>query len=136
MIRAARSRIDDLFGLAVSEGERGSPALANRYVALARAIGTRYNVRVPREFRELYCRRCSTFWREGRTVRTRLRRDGRVRTCLVCGGIRRLPTHAGRAPRSGPESTEPLGRVPGEALAGPTTDLDEEAAEIGSEDEE
>jgi RNase P subunit RPR2 len=53
----------------------------------------RYNVRLMPEYRELYCRGCSSYWVEGRTVRTRLRSGRRVRTCLVCGRTRRVPLH-------------------------------------------
>lgn len=93
MIRVARERIDDLFGLAESEARRGGSALPDRYVELARRVGMRYNVRLRREFRDLYCRRCSAYWVEGRTVRTRLRRGRRVETCLKCGHARRVPLH-------------------------------------------
>ncbi|HXW66516.1 MAG TPA: ribonuclease P [Thermoplasmata archaeon] len=89
MVRIARERVTTLFALADSEASAGRPALADRYVRLARRIGTRYNVRLLPEFRELYCRGCSTYWIEGRTVRTRLRAGRRVRTCLACGRARR-----------------------------------------------
>lgn len=73
--------------------------LSDRYVTLARRIGMRYNIRLPREYRELYCRACSTYWVEGRTVRTRLRGGHRVRTCLKCGYQRRTVSIVPRAPR-------------------------------------
>ena len=91
MVRTAAERISDLFALAEKESTAGSLALADRYVALARRIGMRYNVRLLAEYRELYCRGCSRYWVEGRTVRTRLRRGRRVRTCLGCGRERRIP---------------------------------------------
>ena len=91
MIRIAQERVQDLFGLAEAESRHRRDALADRYVRLARRIGTRYNVRLPPAFRELYCRGCSCFWAEGRTVRTRLRGGRRVRTCLKCGRARRVP---------------------------------------------
>lgn len=101
MIRVAGERVSDLFGLAEAESLRRPDGLANRYVALARKVGMRYNVRLLREYRELYCRGCSTYWVEGRTVRTRLRSRHRVKTCLVCGRARRVALAAGpRAPRS------------------------------------
>jgi ribonuclease P protein subunit RPR2 len=92
MVRIARERVSDLFGLAEREARGPHPELADRYVALARRIGMRYNVRLRREYRELYCRSCSAFWVEGRTVRTRLRSGCRVRTCLRCGHQRRRPS--------------------------------------------
>jgi ribonuclease P protein subunit RPR2 len=90
MVRTAQERISDLFALAEQESARGHPTLPDRYVGLARRIGMRYNVRLPVEYRELYCRRCSAHWVEGRTVRTRLRGGLRVRTCLRCGWLRRV----------------------------------------------
>lgn len=101
MVRIARERVSDLFALAERESAAHHPELADRYVTLARRIGMRYNVRLLREFRELYCRTCSTYWTEGRTVRTRLRQGVRVRTCLKCGRQRRTRTSAGhvRGPR-------------------------------------
>jgi ribonuclease P protein subunit RPR2 len=97
MLRIAGERIADLFALAEKEAGRSHPELASRYVALARKIGMRYNVRLLPEYRELYCRKCSVFWVEGRTVRTRLRGGRRVRTCLACGRPRRMPLRPNRA---------------------------------------
>jgi ribonuclease P protein subunit RPR2 len=91
MVRVAAERISDLFALAEREAGGGRPELADRYVRLARRIGMRYNVRLLPEYSEVYCRGCSRFWVEGRTVRTRLRSGHRVRTCLVCGRERRAP---------------------------------------------
>ena len=89
MVRIARERISSLFVLAEIEATHSHSELADRYVSLARRIGTRYNVRLLPEYKELYCRGCSSFWVEGRTVRTRLRTGRRVRTCLKCGRKRR-----------------------------------------------
>jgi ribonuclease P protein subunit RPR2 len=105
MVRIAHERIDDLFALAEREARGDHPELADRYVTLARRIGARYNVRLLPEYRELYCRGCSVYWVEGRTVRTRLRSGRRVRTCLACGRERR--TRIGRPPLGAP------GRLPG-----------------------
>jgi ribonuclease P protein subunit RPR2 len=96
MVRVARDRIATLFALAEREAGTGHGELADRYVNLARRVGTRYNVRVLPEYRELYCRSCSAFWVEGRTVRTRLRTGRRVRTCLRCGRERRTMLRSGR----------------------------------------
>ncbi|HTT34335.1 MAG TPA: ribonuclease P protein component 4 [Thermoplasmata archaeon] len=91
MVRVARERVADLFALAETEARRGPLDLANRYVGLARRIGMRYNIRLPSEYSAWYCRGCSSYWIEGRTVRTRLRGGRQVRTCLVCGRARRIP---------------------------------------------
>lgn len=101
MTQIARERIADLFALAESESRRTDASLADRYVDLARRIGMRYNVRLLTEYRELYCRGCSAYWVEGRTVRTRLRGGNRVRRCQRCGRIRRLPLAPRRTPERG-----------------------------------
>jgi len=135
MVRIARERIADLFARAEREATRLDSKLANRYVQLARRVGTRYNIRLPAEYRELYCRGCSAYWVEGRTVRTRLRGARRVRTCLSCGRTRRTPITTGRTsdpPPGGFESSTPREE---EALVGPVSDEEEgPAEEDGSED--
>lgn len=119
MLRIANERISSLFVLAGSEAQAGQFPLSDRYVALARRIGTRYNVRLLPEYRELYCRGCSAYWVEGRTVRTRIRQGRRVRACLRCGRIRRVPIHAARRASASPpdggmerEAREETARVP------------------------
>jgi ribonuclease P protein subunit RPR2 len=104
MIRVAQERVAELFGLAESEARTHS-SYTDRYVALARKVGMRYNVRLLPEYRELYCRRCSAFWVEGRTVRTRFRHGRRARTCLRCGAIRRVPIHPPTPSTAGVELT-------------------------------
>jgi ribonuclease P protein subunit RPR2 len=136
MVQIARERIQDLFALAQKESSRPDGGFADRYVALARKVGTRYNVRLPTEFRELYCRGCSAFWVEGRTVRTRLRSGRRVRTCLRCGRGRRTLTRRslGAGTRNDP-AVEAAARED-EALVGPLEEETERRPEPdGAEDE-
>lgn len=119
MVRIARERIDDLFALAEEEATTQRTPLADRYIVLARRIGMRYNVRLLPEYSELYCRGCSTFWVEGRTVRTRLRSGHRVRSCLVCGRARRVPFRRGRrGPLGRPWEAPSAALREDEALAG------------------
>jgi ribonuclease P protein subunit RPR2 len=134
MVRIARERIADLFALAEREAEHPASRLADRYVRLARRIGTRYNVRLPAVYRELYCRGCSSYWVEGRTVRTRLRGARRVRTCLACGRTRRVPLgRSGRA-AAPPEGFSSPSARDDEVLVGPLGEEDEEGGdEDGSE---
>jgi ribonuclease P protein subunit RPR2 len=122
MVRVARERIAELFALAEREAQVPGSRLPDRYVRLARRVGTRYNVRVPAEYRELYCRGCSSYWVEGRTVRTRLRGDRRVRTCLACGRLRRTRVRTtGAAAERLPMGSELIPRPEG-ALVGETDD--------------
>jgi ribonuclease P protein subunit RPR2 len=126
MVRIAQERVRDLFGLAEREALGGHPDLSDRYVHLARQVGARYNVRLLPEQRELYCRGCSAYWIEGRTVRTRLRSGRRVRTCLRCGRERRIQI---RAPRKSPS------RIADGARAETVREQETEVAILHSADE-
>ena len=134
MIRIARERISDLFGLAEQESRRGPTALPDRYVQLARRIGMRYNVRLLVEYHELYCRGCSSYWVEGRTVRTRLRAGLRTRTCLRCGRVRRVRVHAPLPPLAPPEGFRGAPAAQEEAVMVGSDDAAELEAEEGEEE--
>lgn len=137
MVRIARERVSDLFALAEREALGGHVELADRYVRLARRVGMRYNVRLPREYRDLYCRGCSGFWIEGRTVRTRLRGGRRVRVCLRCGRTRRVPLRTPVESVPGPELSvrNPAPRKEG-ALAEPLPgESGDDEADDGTEEE-
>jgi ribonuclease P protein subunit RPR2 len=136
MVRIARERIADLFALAEREAVVTDGKLATRYVQLARRVGTRYNVRLPAEYRELYCRGCSTYWVEGRTVRTRLRATGRVRTCLRCGRVRRTLIAGRRSVAPPPEGFASPSLRKEEALVGAIGEEDDESGEDPGAEEE
>jgi ribonuclease P protein subunit RPR2 len=135
MIRVAGERVGELFGLAEAEAPKGPGGFADRYVQLARKVGMRYNVRLLPEYRELYCRGCSTYWVDGRTVRTRLRSGHRVRTCLVCGRARRVPLRL--SPRETPIDLGTPGSVPQDDVTVAEAPADgDENVEGSSEQEE
>ena len=97
----ARERIDILFGLAFQMA-RDRPDLANRYVELARRIGMRCRVRIPKRWRLWVCKGCGGLLAPGVSCRVRLRQDREPHlaiTCLRCGEVRRLPI-GGRERRS------------------------------------
>jgi ribonuclease P protein subunit RPR2 len=135
MVRIARERISSLFALAEREAATGHAELADRYVSLARRIGMRYNIRLLPEYRELYCRGCSAFWMEGRTVRTRMRSGVRTRTCLKCGRARRTRTH-GRAPRRDSGAVPVLPDAPRDEAALVSELLGEEESESPEDESE
>jgi ribonuclease P protein subunit RPR2 len=88
----ASERMQILIERAQESSQAGEPALADRYAQLARALGMRYNIRLPPQFKRRLCRDCGSYLVPGRNMRVRLR-DGRtVWTCLKCGGIKRRPT--------------------------------------------
>jgi ribonuclease P protein subunit RPR2 len=85
----ALERITGLFARA----ETADQALANRYAKLARKIQMRFKVRMPEHVRYRFCKKCLSFWKPGKTVRIRTRPGYVVFTCLVCGSMRKRPTH-------------------------------------------
>jgi len=97
--RVAEERIEILFEEAVKTYPQ-NPSQAQRYVDLARRIGMRYRVRLPRGFRRLVCRRCKGFMLPGYSCRVRVRSRGQPHvaiTCLSCGAVTRIPLR-GRQP--------------------------------------
>jgi len=86
----AVERIQRLFELAEEVFEK-RPELADRYVKLAWRITTRYNIRLPRDLKRKFCRKCLSFWRPGVSCRVRIRQSSVTITCLRCGRVIRLP---------------------------------------------
>lgn len=91
MLSIAKERIDILFRLAEEEGRKKNFKRANRYVNLARKIGMRYNVRIPKEFRLRMCKHCSSYLLPPMSCRVRLQRKHIAITCLNCNTVTRRP---------------------------------------------
>lgn len=105
----ASERMQILIERAGESARAGEPALADRYAQLARALGMRYNIRLPPQFKRRLCRTCGSFLVPGRNMRVRLRPGRTVWTCLKCGSIRRMDTGPRRARRTdGPASLSPV----------------------------
>jgi ribonuclease P protein subunit RPR2 len=91
--RIAMQRIRKLFHLA-RETVHEDPALAQRYVDIARKVAMAAKVRLPREYRRQVCRHCKSFILPGVNCRVRVkqRREPHVViTCLNCGKQMRIP---------------------------------------------
>ena len=89
----ALQRIRTLFHLA-RETIQENPALAQRYVDIARKVAMAAKVRLPREYRHQVCRHCKSFILPGVNCRVRVkqRRESHVVvTCLNCGNQMRIP---------------------------------------------
>ena len=87
-IKLAKERILYLF----REAERrvaDRPELSRRYLELAKKIGMRYNVRIPRELKRHICKGCGVYLKEGIAASVRLDK-GLIKTrCLLCGHVHR-----------------------------------------------
>lgn len=91
--RIAMQRIQVLFNLA-RETYKEQPALAQRYVGLARKIAMAAKLRLPKEYKRQICRHCKNFILPGVNCRVRIRRRREphvVITCLRCGEHMRMP---------------------------------------------
>ncbi|MEA2076203.1 MAG: ribonuclease P protein component 4 [Euryarchaeota archaeon] len=94
----AVQRIERLFELAEAEARDEREQRSKRYIELARAIGMRYRVRIPRYLKMRLCKRCYALLIPGKNARVRLRGEYMTTTCLRCGQHMRRPYKALRAP--------------------------------------
>jgi ribonuclease P protein subunit RPR2 len=89
----ARERIEILLGLA-KKTVKTDRNLTRRYVELAKKIGMRAQVNIPREDKRMICKNCGTLLVPGFNCRVRTRPNGGTKviiTCLDCGGHKRYP---------------------------------------------
>ena len=89
-LRIARKRIEILFEQA-KRVVKEDVDLANRYVELARKIAMRFNLKLPRKYRRMVCRKCKKFLLPGTTAKTRIKRRTVYIHCSFCGHINRYP---------------------------------------------
>ncbi len=86
--KIARERIEILLGLA-KLALKAEPVLSKRYVALARRLGSRYNVAFSKRW---LCKKCNTVLLPGASCTVRIRKGVRILICSGCGAVKRLPT--------------------------------------------
>lgn len=88
----ARERIEILLDLAEKEIKK-HPERSRRYVELARVIGKRYNIRLKKEQKAKFCKRCNTILIPGYTMKTWLdpKNKTKVIKCLHCKHLYRIP---------------------------------------------
>ncbi|MHC1594442.1 MAG: ribonuclease P protein component 4 [Methanotrichaceae archaeon] len=92
----ARQRIERLFEMAEEE-HKYHPERSDRYVYLARRIGMRLRVRIPRRLKRKMCKHCHCYISPDRS-RVRLRDGVLTVTCLRCDGLMRYPYRNSRLP--------------------------------------
>lgn len=87
--KIAKERIEILFRL-IEEVKKENYDLARRYVELARKIAMKYRIKLPKEFKLKFCKKCLYPYKEGR-FRVRIAKSRVIITCLNCGYVRRIP---------------------------------------------
>ena len=88
----AEDRIRILFSLSGNEfGQH--PDRSHRYVQLARKIGMRYNVKIPKDLKRRVCGNCHKYIVPGKNciVRSNSRLQAMEIRCLECGKMTRFP---------------------------------------------
>ena len=88
----AKERIQILFDLAKKSVEK-HPERSRRYVELARKIGLRYNIRLTKEQKKSFCKKCNQLLIEGKTSEVSLDPEKKVLIikCLNCNNIYKCP---------------------------------------------
>ena len=91
-MRIAKERIKILFNLAEKEFKK-HPGRSKRYVELARRIGLRYNLRLPKQLKRKFCKNCNTLLVPGFTSKVRIssKQKAVIIKCLECDKIYRYP---------------------------------------------
>ncbi len=89
-IAIAKHRIRKLFSEA-DEIFPKNPELANRYIELARKIGMKMNLRLPKYLRRKFCKYCYHYLRPGINSRVRIHKHRIIIYCLSCKKYTRIP---------------------------------------------
>jgi ribonuclease P protein subunit RPR2 len=91
-IKIAEERIAILLDLAEREFAK-YPERTKRYVQLARKIGLRYNVRLSKGQKRMFCKACNSLLIPGRTSQVRLKSEKKVVEvkCLICSRVYKYP---------------------------------------------
>ena len=88
--KIASERINILFEQAIARYKKNI-SLSNRYVKLARKLSMRYKVKILREYKKLFCKKCYTYLLPGKTLRARVKDKKLIYYCLNCKKITRYP---------------------------------------------
>ena len=98
-LKIARERIAILFKEAekilkeepIENNRKNNIKIANRYVRLARKIGMRYNIRIPRNLKIKTCKHCYAYFKPGLTCKWSLKKGTINIKCFNCGKIIHYP---------------------------------------------
>ncbi|HIH11676.1 TPA: ribonuclease P [Candidatus Woesearchaeota archaeon] len=88
----AEERIRTLF----TEAEKAfshAPALAHRYVAMARKIAMKTKTRIPPMLKRQFCKFCYKYLQPGVNARVRVRQGKVIVSCFECKKFMRIEVH-------------------------------------------
>jgi len=95
-IDIAKGHIVNLFDLAKQVAHTDAK-LADRYVSLARTIAMKFKIRLPSEYKRLFCPHCYKFLLPGKNLRVRAHEHRLIYYCLECKRFWRKPLKAKRS---------------------------------------
>lgn len=85
----ALQRMYRLMDLALDEW-KNHPERSKDYLQLMKKIGTRNKVRIPKELKELYCKKCLSLLLEGKDKKIRVKEKILLIECLNCKTIKKV----------------------------------------------
>ncbi len=85
----AVERMHRLIELAEQEFQ-SHPERSKRFIELIKKISSRNKARIPLELRQRFCKKCNTFWIEGKNVQKRIKGKSVSTKCLKCGQVKRI----------------------------------------------
>jgi ribonuclease P protein subunit RPR2 len=85
----ADERVETLFKSAANEF-KGDPKRSDRYVQLALRLIAKSGIRMPKKFRQRYCRKCKKYLVSGTNAKIRTRNGKLIIYCFNCKTHRRL----------------------------------------------
>src|SRR5512137_1826904 len=86
----AKQHITSLFTQA-QEAAGSDIKLADRYVELARKIAMKFKIRLPSEYKRMFCPHCYKFMLPGKNLRVRAHEHRIIYYCLECKKFWRKP---------------------------------------------
>ncbi len=98
--KIAKERMSILFEFAREEALNHRFKRADRYVEIAKKISMRYLVPIPKEYKQMFCKKCNHFLLPGVTSRVRTNRGKLVILCKHCNSYRRIPIKTEKYPLS------------------------------------
>ena len=78
--KIALERIYRLIELAEKHTEK-----SQEYITLLEKVSTKNRVKIPLEIKIQFCKKCKCYWKDGKTVRKRIKGKALECTCLTCG---------------------------------------------------
>ncbi|MEM1684244.1 MAG: hypothetical protein QW483_00265 [Nanopusillaceae archaeon] len=66
------------------------PDLARRYIKIILEIKKKSRIKIIKNLRNKFCKKCYTVWIPGKTLSIRIRKGRIIYRCLTCGNIKRF----------------------------------------------